>query len=583
MVFGLGWSTSAQEELSELHSNPALHEGPSPWRASGDTLNLPFLEDFNEDALYPLEDLWMDSYVFVNRNMAIDPPTIGTATFDGLNEFGLPYDILTPNAWGPADMLTSNPINLNYDPVDSVFISFWYQAEGLGNAPELEDSLILEFFSPITGWKRAWSVVGQDGGAFKQVILPITDTLFLKRGFQFRFRNYASLAGNLDHWHIDYIYLDDLRSSTDSLIDDIGITHNTLPLTQYYSNIPWSHFLSLSSTTDWVIDQQKLFFRNFSSGTRNVNFGHELYQDGSLNFASPVFFKNSAPNAPDSVNMLYDFSGVADNSQDSSDILIKYFIKTLPDVEPENDTLFYHQFFHNYYAFDDGTAERGYSLNAIQAKMAVKYYPLQGDSLRGIQLFFPPVLVEAPLNSFKIGVWSYDNGIPGTPLWKSDSLYKPVYSVWNEFVRYTIPPIYLSDTVFIGIEQLTASRLYVGFDRNLKNEDKIFYNLDGNWYGSNIEGSLMLRPMFGAEVQSNVGLEEFEELDLTLYPNPAHTRVYLQGTAEGLSYVLLDMYGRELSSGIYNNGIDVGAFAPGMYLLRLVQGEVQKTIQFLVH
>ena len=572
-----------QEKLSDLHSNPALYKGPPAFKMLADTLDLPFLEDFSGIDLYPNPQKWELSRAFVNRNMAVDPPTLGTATLDGLDEYGRPYDIASPNAWGSADVLMSASLNLNYDPSDSVYFSFWYQAEGLGNEPEFEDSLILEFFSPVTGWQRAWSEEGMEMKPFKQVILPILDTNLLKRGFQFRFRNYASLGGNLDHWHIDYIYIDDQRTKNDTLIDDIGVIQNTLPLTEYYTAIPWKHFLSIPSPGDWIIDQQKLFFRNFSSATRNVNFGHELYQDGSLNFGSPFLFKNSNPNSADSVNMVYDFSGVVDNTKDSSDILVKYFIKTLPDAELENDTLFYHQNFHNYYAFDDGTAERGYSLNAIQAKMAVKYYPILDDLLRGIQLFFPPVLVDASTNSFKIGVWSYDNGKPGSPIWKGDSLYKPQYSVWNEYLRYTIPPLNLADTVFIGIEQNIASRLYVGFDRNTKNEDKLYYNLDGNWFQSTLEGSLMLRPMFGQEVTSNVSVEEDLEWDLSVYPNPTNDVLKLKYNGEStLEFRMYNLLGQELSSGLYEEFIDVSQIEAGVYVLHVSDGIRKKVFQFIV-
>jgi hypothetical protein len=35
---------------------------------------------------------WFDNYAFWNTTYPILPPTIGVATLDGLNEYGLPYN-----------------------------------------------------------------------------------------------------------------------------------------------------------------------------------------------------------------------------------------------------------------------------------------------------------------------------------------------------------------------------------------------------------------------------------------------------------------------------------------------------------
>ena len=44
-----------------------------------------------------------------------------------------------------ADQLTSKPINLNYPASENIWFSFFYQAGGLGDAPEKNDSLTLQF------------------------------------------------------------------------------------------------------------------------------------------------------------------------------------------------------------------------------------------------------------------------------------------------------------------------------------------------------------------------------------------------------------------------------------------------------
>src|SRR4051812_16013479 len=87
-------SVSAQEGLYPLRSNPTIkkylqeHKGTgnagNNKRIESTSLTLPFVDDFSYEGVYPDANLWMDNYVFVNRDFPVDPPTIGVATFDGL-------------------------------------------------------------------------------------------------------------------------------------------------------------------------------------------------------------------------------------------------------------------------------------------------------------------------------------------------------------------------------------------------------------------------------------------------------------------------------------------------------------------
>ena len=73
-----------------------------------------------------VDKLWIDQDVFINDNYAINPWTIGVATFDGLDETGYPHDWTGSGATGWADDLTSKPIDLStYSVGDSIYISFF--------------------------------------------------------------------------------------------------------------------------------------------------------------------------------------------------------------------------------------------------------------------------------------------------------------------------------------------------------------------------------------------------------------------------------------------------------------------------
>jgi len=110
--------------------------------------------------------------VYFNSNFPISPPSFCVATFDGLDSTGYPYDFSSQTAHGIADSLTSHPIDLSVI-IDSVYLSFQYQAQGNGNAPEQNDSLRLDFFSKAdSSWVRVWSVPCTGTHSFKKVMVP---------------------------------------------------------------------------------------------------------------------------------------------------------------------------------------------------------------------------------------------------------------------------------------------------------------------------------------------------------------------------------------------------------------------------
>ena len=153
------------------------------------------------------ESIWADSEAFRNYTKAINPPTLGVATFDGLDENGYPYEIGSAIT-NYGDHLTSKAINLSstsipsISPSDSVYLSFLYQAKGFGDAPEETDSLVVELFDQATDtWNRIWSVNGVPLDDFQMTHLPIKDPIYFTDGFRFRFRNYGGLSGDLDNFH----------------------------------------------------------------------------------------------------------------------------------------------------------------------------------------------------------------------------------------------------------------------------------------------------------------------------------------------------------------------------------------------
>ncbi|MBK9213821.1 MAG: hypothetical protein IPO14_12990 [Saprospiraceae bacterium] len=89
-------------------------------------LSLPFFDDFVQNKIDSTN--WTDGFVFVNYGMAVNPPSLGVATFDGINENGKPYG----GGHGLSDILTSSFIDLSNQGSDSLFLSFFYSPKVMG-------------------------------------------------------------------------------------------------------------------------------------------------------------------------------------------------------------------------------------------------------------------------------------------------------------------------------------------------------------------------------------------------------------------------------------------------------------------
>ena len=191
-VFCVG-ALSAQESLVDLYSNPAvehLYATRKDMHTKDDAvLQLPFFDDFSNYSGYPDNALWTDRHAFVNSSYAVFPPTVGVATLDALNDSGHLHYYADISQFG-ADTLTSRCIRLDslFVPykkavtvADSIYMSFYFQPGGgygymwerIGNAPAVEDSIILEFYD--NGNER-WNIVWASAG-FE------LDTLYANTGF----------------------------------------------------------------------------------------------------------------------------------------------------------------------------------------------------------------------------------------------------------------------------------------------------------------------------------------------------------------------------------------------------------------
>ncbi|MEN8787665.1 MAG: T9SS type A sorting domain-containing protein [Flavobacteriales bacterium] len=544
------------------------------------------------------QSYWQDNYVYLNNDYAINPPTIGVVTFDGLNENGYPYDFSTAFTYGKADYLTSKPIFLDtkttgfpYTLSDSIYLSFYYQPQGLGNEPELEDSLVLQFYSPNDSeWVSMWKVDGaQLDTNFKQVMIKITDARFLEAGFKFRFVNYASLSGSFDHWNIDYVFLDQSRFSTDDIRDDVAFQLPSHTLLKKYTAMPWKHFKWETSAAmkDSILVNQ-----------RNNNAVGRLIGGNTLN----IFYQSALqqtipnPNTP-SISGMTNFTteykipsgyfyDTSVNDTNAS-FLVEVKHNTTPDFCRMNDTLRFIQEFSDFYSYDDGTAEAAYGvqgLGGLNSKIASRFSLTQGDSIKSVFIHFTPSAYNMSSTPFIITLWSESGNKPGSIMYEKVALDVPRYNLGvNGFYEYPLDSNHFlpAGSYFVGISQTTPDRINIGFDKNINNLDNTFYNSNGVWQKSGFEGTLMIRPSFVYQRDYSVGLNEDEVLPQSVvFPNPANSQITVQlSTNEKVKNIdVIDLTGKLVISTTFVSTLDVANLKNGMYVMRITD---EKNRQFI--
>ncbi len=573
LVLALPAPAAAQERLMPLHTNAAVqqawqHRSTRKSISLTDTLSLPFFDDFSLPTVYPDPHRWSDSNAYVNTTYGVDPPTLGVATLDAIDKTGALY----PHARDfpfRADRLTSRPLDLRGTPVDGFFLSFFYQAKGIADPPEPEDSLCLDFWAPL---QQRWITVWHSGGdtlspdtvkPFRPVILPVADTAFLHKGFRFRFRNYASISppqsdpganGNCDQWNLDYVLLDRNRFAGDTVMHDVAIAAPLHSLLNTYQAMPWKQFREsfLSEMGDYL----PLTYRNNDTVVRNVTREfviEDLYQHKIVHS-----YTGGATNMPPLTTTTYNSTLIYTYDSPAPDSVVfrvrGYLISD--DFDPKvNDTVTYYQVFKDYFAYDDGSAEAGYGISGTgtsNTAVALRFHSYRQDTLRGVRFYFNQAFQDANITSFNIGVWADDRGTPSDLLYMQYDVLPRYSDSINRFIEYRFDSVVVipEGDFYVGWRQNSEVFLNVGFDLNLDHSDRLRFLFNGQWWPSSIRGTLMLRPVFGRkEVPSSVPLPAVAAWrPWRVYPLPAREEVRFDYRGEpplpGTQYRLFDMTGR---------------------------------------
>jgi hypothetical protein len=543
---------------------------------------------------------WTDLSAYHNYTHAKNPWTLGVVTFDGLDETGYPYAIGTVLT-DYADYLTSKTIDLSsYTPNDSIYISFLVQRQGFGDAPEQQDSLVLEFFDQGTDhWKRVWAINGGPENGFKLGHLKITNAAYLTNGFKFRFKNYGGLSGMLDEFHLDYVHLRSGSGYQDTLFKDFAFGYNIGSLIETYTEVPWEHWVNNPTHMNPAV---KVSVRNGSNipennlnGTVKVDFAGTT--EGSFTMIGAILSGalNYAPRT--TVASVHNFTG-------------GYTFSTTPAVNTKtfdiiasagaqfpnlslNDSSYMKQVFENVYAYDDGSAEVAYGISQVQGRMALKFQPYQADTLLGVRMCFVPTVKDLSNKLFLLTVWADAGGVPGAVLYEDQFFYPrtPIYEegrgVYTDYIlKDTRLPLPSDGSAFyVGMRQVDADPLNIGFDKNTPQTNKLYYSLNGgaNWSPSLISGVPMIRPIIQTADNINLAVGELskEEIEWNVYPNPTTGMVNIDWRSETTfpGAVLVDSQGRILLN-VQTEELrfDLSDSPSGIYFLRLNNSQIVKKI-----
>ena len=567
-------SLFAQEILSPLLSNPRINN--CQISKNKNSLILPFFDDFSSKELN--SNKWLGNSVLVNYNYPVNPPTLGVVTFDGLDSNGFAYDINMTNNNGLADVLLSQEIDMFN--VDTAFLLFYHQPQGFGDNPQLEDSLILEFLSDSLGiksWKRVWSVPGNNLHEFHKNVIMIYNQDFLHNSFQFRFKNIATLSGNFDHWHIDYIKLDSYFSPVDtSTLNDVSFVYDSPSFLKRYREMPWLHFQD--DIGDEINDTLNILLRN-NQASINVDYQYNVYENNVVidHYPSLGISRNITVYDYDSIgNFIFKNPPIAINNNvflsnfnDSAEFMVEHIIGTGSNDYKWNDTLIYFQKFNSHFAYDDGSVESAYGINVNGAKGAYQFKLNRPDTLRAVQIYFPQMLDTVNTINFLLTVWNDNNGMPGSII--HQQLEYPKHTPTNNFHFYYLDSLFqLTDIFYVGWEQISADMLNIGLDRNSTANDYMFYNVGGGWNNSQYNGAWMIRPIVSMD---NVFLSNNDIIqDVSVYPNPTSNYLHIKTNRFDNQISLYDMSGSLIFNKSFNKSqlqLNVGGFSEGLYILKI--------------
>ena len=576
-------------------------------------LALPFFDDFTT----PLEGRpkaqnWLASGgAFVTNRLALNPPSRGAATLDGLRANGQSYSGAVTSSYGVLDSLTSQPIDLSGRTAsDQVVLSFAWQSGSIVSVPNsnLSSSPVrLELFvkTDVNTWESVWFKTSTGRRtAFRQQAVLLDQGKYLHGNFQFRFVASGNRADNSDNWSVDYVLLD--RGRTQGLADttfaDVATSAGLKggnpsgglrsPLRRFAAMPVWQ-FNAASPPSAELNPRLGVNLSNLRPGVLPL----PVRAQGSVRelggSAIPGFWLDDTRAIPTSPRQ-DSVTGHANRLPPSATATPKTLRYTLAlnTQEPAprtlaNDTIFRDVELNNYYAYDDGTAENITELvpysSGVASAFAYRFDLNQPDYVRALRLYPVFTASDATSRPVTINVWDDVAGQPAAQprATKTATIPNPLPSGWQYYEITFDAPVRVTGTFYVGYSQPSQGRdLHYGLDLNSTYPARHLWRRDntGAWdtvnfvpRGQSPRGALMMRPVMTNNV-ATASAAAREAAAFSLYPNPAHGTVAIAGPAFAHA-TLLDALGRTVweqpAPQAGRPTLALPPLPPGIYTVRL--------------
>lgn len=593
ICLGLSLSGNAQITLSPISHGHKIQPSARTL-AAGDTLSLPFWDDFSTSSVTASSDRWVrkDS-VFINSGMGITPPSLNVATLDGVDHLGIPYS--EESSARTLDILQSKPIDLSQIPTEeTAVLSFYYQRQGNEEGPEEEDYLQVLLKNSSGEWVSVEDLIlygnlESEVEPFQRLNYEIKDEQFLHAGFQFRIECFGNPTGLFDAWHLDYFLVDsyDLDEADWNSIEDHSISTPPSSIFQRFSQIPFDQFFSYP---DSIFDTPNFYLYSLFSGQQNPAYSFTIKDTTNQNiiFSEAQATNQLVLNGIDDYKeyfvtglSLSDWTGLENRDSLFLEATLAYDSDNDPKYRT-NDTARFNFQLHETLSYDDGTAEFAAGINQSGGEIAVKFSVPSADTLTHVDINFPQFYPEPSVQTLVLRIYSALDGKSLSTL-RATEIFMSMADSLNQFTRYELPrPVVIySGDFYIGLTQSTNDRIAYGLDKNTSNQDMIYYNVNGTWVQNTNEiekGSLMIRAVF-ADNDHIVTAVEDDPIDISIYPNPANQQLNLAGHMDEV--FLLDLSGQLLLR-TNQKQINTASLRNGVYLIKIISSGQTLTRKIII-
>lgn len=601
---GLSWTTLRTGTNDDLNTIRMITEYQGWIGTSNGRLLHMLLDPMRADSKW-----WeRNGGTYINNTFCVDPISIGVATFDGLNERGLPYSLIA-NAIGSCDTLTSVQVDVE-GVANPVYVSFYYQAGSWKKemVPDAIDSLILQFKKPDSTWISVWRATGNQDliiTPFRYVSIPIASDLKHK-DFQFRFINFGSRNGAYDVWSVDYVRVNTENSPTDSSALDVSVIQKPGRLLKNFHAYPVDQFNGIVGRSDFFADTLRSKVRNLNPETSGLTPQNGAFQVTDLYRSLPLVMVSENINGL--INPIPNQNAITpiylDKQSYQAQINTIPFATTLGygfvldkgqyNTVPNNDTVFSTLNLSTYMAYDDGSAELSRYVDGAASRAAVRFDLERTDTLTDIHLYFPRVpTTQTQTISFLLMAYSDINVENNTDkeLFRISCVLPPQDSV-NRFDRFSLRTIPLEKRIlqggkpfYIGWQQRlvdNGNEFRIGVDVNSENPGVFYFNSTAKWQIWDQDSyPPMIRPVFGIESPTAVK-PILSTARSPFFPNPASQSIRNRESFSNLQ--ILNSLGQEvqqLDNGMAGQPIRLH-LQTGLYFLKWQQTDGQWVSQRLL-